>query len=125
MNILIMILESTVDDIEYKRHTNGFLFLVPSHKLILPSHLSPSLKSELLDFSLVSIMDSKRKTLLVFGFIREICSDNDTDFIPGDITRLFVIWLCFGDRFDEESSIFSISLFHFRQNSMHLIGQCY
>ena len=46
-------------------------------------------------------MESTRENLLSFGFVREYCNENNIDFLPKDIVSLFILWLTFCDRFDE------------------------
>ena len=46
-------------------------------------------------------MDALRRTLLVFGFVREICNNYKIQLLPDDLIKSLVIWLSFADRFDE------------------------
>eukprot|EP01084_Bolivina_argentea_P073621 133587_1 len=51
------------------------------------------------------VMNSKRKRLLVFGFIREYCQhDGNKIFLPNDVIQLFNAWLTFTDYFDKNKS---------------------
>ena len=49
-------------------------------------------------------MDSRGKELLVSRFVRSVCNNNTMELLPEDIIRLLVLWLCFGDIFDEKLS---------------------
>ncbi len=55
-------------------------------------------------------MDINRKTLLVIGFVRNICKIIGIELLPEDITQLFILWLCFGDTFDEALTHKSIKI---------------
>ena len=49
-------------------------------------------------------MDSLRRTLLTFGYVREYCKSQNIDVLPDDIIGLFVTWLLFADYFDKNMS---------------------
>ena len=49
-------------------------------------------------------MNDKRKNLLTFGYVRELCKFQNIAFSPDDIIGLLIVWLLFGDHFDEYKS---------------------
>ena len=46
-------------------------------------------------------MNSERKELLTFGYVRGYCKTQKIEFLPEDIIGLFIAWLIFGDHFDK------------------------
>ena len=47
-------------------------------------------------------MDLASKTLLVIGFVKQTCKVTGVKLFPTDISKLLILWLYFGDRFDEK-----------------------
>ena len=46
-------------------------------------------------------MDTIRKNLLTFGFVRSYCKDHGIPFLPEDIVGLFIAWFMLNDHFDK------------------------
>ena len=47
-------------------------------------------------------MDSTRRNLLSFGFVREYCNEHKLEILPNDIVELFILWVSFCDKFDPD-----------------------
>ena len=67
-------------------------------------------------------MDIDIKYLLFFGFVREICRDNNVELLPEDIIQLCILWSSFGHNFSKKLSNKDIEIV---AKDSNIYGKCY